>query len=262
MSIHATALVDASAEIHDSVEVGPYAIIGENVKIGPGCKIGPYVMIHENVTMGAENVFHAHAVIGDAPQHLAYKGEPREVIIGNRNIFREHTTVHRSYEEGTATTIGDDCLFMVASHVGHDSHVGNRVILTNGALLGGHVDIADNVIMSGNSAIHQFVKVGRFAMIRGMGGATKDVPPFVVVREINNVCGINTIGLRRAGFSPEARKEIKQAFRILFRQGNSVPRALEKIRAMNPGPEAMELVTFVENSKRGICSWQGGVDAE
>jgi UDP-N-acetylglucosamine acyltransferase len=260
MSIHPTALVDSTAVVHESAEIGPFAILEANVRIGAGTRVGPYVHIHANVSIGENNVFHSHCVIGDAPQHLAYKGEPRGTVIGNGNVFREHATVHRSFQEEHPTTIGDDCLFMVNSHVGHDSVVGNRVILTNGSLLGGHVEIQDFAIISGNSTIHQFVRIGRFVMMQGLSGSSKDVPPFCMAADKNEVVGLNVVGLRRAGFNTAARNEIKRAFHVLYREGHSVPRALELLRAGNPGPEVKEMITFIEGSKKGICKFRNAED--
>jgi UDP-N-acetylglucosamine acyltransferase len=255
MSIHPTALVDPTAEIHETAEIGPYVVIEKNVRIGAGTRLMPFVHICEGVTIGENNKIHSHAVIGDAPQHLAYDGGPRRTVIGDHNDIREYVTVHRSYAAEGETRIGNRCLLMVNSHVGHDSIIGDNVILTNGALLAGHVTVMDRAIISGNCGVHQFVRIGRFAMMQGLAGVSKDVPPYMIMATgMNTVAGINVIGLRRAGFSQEARNQIKQAYRILFRQGNSVPSALAKIKACGFGPEVQEIITFIEGSKRGICT--------
>lgn len=258
MSIHPTALVDPGAQLDSTVEVGPYAIIGAETRIGARTRIGAFCCIHPGVEMGADNEVHTHACIGDKPQHLAYDGGPRRTVIGNHNILREGVTIHRPFHADGETRIGDHCLLMVNSHVGHDSLLHDRVVLTNGALIAGHVTIEDNVIVSGNAGIHQFVRIGRFAMIQGCSALTKDLTPFVLMNRVNRVCGINVVGLRRAGFDAAARQAIKHAYKILFRQGHSVPRALQILRDSSPGPEVQELIAFVEQSKRGICIHAGG----
>ncbi|NQU43940.1 acyl-ACP--UDP-N-acetylglucosamine O-acyltransferase [bacterium] len=257
MAIHPTAVVSGGAQIHETAEIGPYVVIDEGVRIGAGTRIGPFVHILGLTTIGQENVIHSHVVIGDRPQHTAYDGRPRRVVIGDRNVIREHVTIHRPYEEEAETRIGNDCFFMVSSHVGHDSIVGDGVIMTNGSMLGGHVTVSERAIISGNASVHQFVRIGRFAMMQGLSGLSKDLPPFCVVRGINNVAGLNTVGLRRAGFSPAARQEIKQAYRILFREGNSIPRALEMLRVAEFGPEVAEMIDFIESSKRGVIAGRG-----
>lgn len=257
MPIHPTAVIDPGATLHESVEVGPYVVIEANVTIGANTKIYPFVHIMEGVEMGEENVVHSHAVLGDAPQHLAYDGSPRRVKIGNKNVLREYVTVNRPFESENMTTIGDGCFLMANSHVGHDSHLGDGVILTNNALIAGHCEISNNVILSGSAAVHQFVRVGRLAFVRGLSGATKDLPPFCIVREINRICGLNTVGMRRAGIEAQARKEIKDVYRILFREQHSVSRALEILESRDLGAEAREMIDFVKTSKRGICSYRG-----
>lgn len=254
MPIHPTALVDPGARIHENAEIGPYSIIENNAQVGAGTRVMPFVHIYEGVTIGENNTIHSHAVLGDKPQHLAYDGGPRRTVIGDHNTLREYVTVNRPFHADGETRIGNHCFLMANSHVGHDSVLGDHVILTNGALLGGHVTVMDRAIISGNCGVHQFVRIGRLVMMQGLSGASKDVPPYMVTVRINEVAGLNVIGMRRAGFSQEARNQVKQAYRILYREGNSVPAALEKLKAGGFGPEVQEIITFIDGSKRGICA--------
>lgn len=262
MPIHPTAIIDPTAEIHESAEIGPCALIEKNCRVGAGTKIHPFACIHEGTTIGENNEIHSHTVIGGKPQHLAYKGEPTFTVIGNNNVIREYVSIHRPFHPGAETRIGNDCFFMAGSHVGHDSIVKNRVILTNGALLAGHVTVEDFAVISGNATVHQFVRIGRFAMMQGLSGVSKDVPPFMVVAGVNTIAGMNIIGMRRGGLTQQARNEVKQVFRVIYRQGNSVPRAVQLLKEMNLASEGREILEFIESSKRGIVSVMRGKGEE
>ncbi|HBF35088.1 TPA: acyl-[acyl-carrier-protein]--UDP-N-acetylglucosamine O-acyltransferase [Candidatus Sumerlaeota bacterium] len=262
MPIHPTAIIDPSAQIDPTTEIGPYVIIDKDVKIGAGNKIHPFVSIHAGTTIGDNNEIYSYAVIGGVPQHLAYKGEPTRTFIGNNNVFRENVTIHRPFKVESETRVGSDCFFMTGSHVGHDCVLGSKIILTNGCMLAGHVEVGDNVVISGNATVHQFVRIGRGAMMQGLSGISKDLPPFMMASAVNHVAGMNIVGMRRAGISQAARTEIKQAFRILYRQGNSVPRALDALKSGNFGPEVGEIIAFIEGSKRGVLSGERGSNAE
>jgi UDP-N-acetylglucosamine acyltransferase len=193
-------------------------------------------------------------VIGDAPQDLKYRGDHTRVRIGDGNVFREHVTVHRSNSLNEDTVIGARNLFMAHSHVGHNSHIGDRVILANGALLGGHVTIADRAFISGNCLVHQFVRVGTLALMQGGSAISKDLPPFTIARGQNGICGLNTIGLRRAGLDPGQRLELRQLYQMLFRRAPSLRQGLEQARLAFHGEHSCALLNFVAASKRGVCA--------
>lgn len=256
--IHPTAVVSPEAELHESVEVGPHAVIEGKVKIGAGTVIRPGAYLFGPITMGEENMVCTGAVIGERPQHLKYQGEPTSVDIGDHNIFREHVTVHRGTTHSWKTVIGNHNFFMVHAHVAHDCIVGNRCIFANGSMLGGHCEVADSVFFSGNSATQQFVRVGRLAFLGGVSGSTKDIPPFVMQQYIDTICGLNLIGMRRAGMTHAEIDEVKIAFRILFRDGNSLPSALTRLEKDFPqSPAVQEMVTFLRGSRRGVSTMRG-----
>ena len=200
------------------------------------------------------NRFHAGCVIGDAPQDLKYKDEPTRVRIGPGNDFREHVTVHRSNSLNEDTVIGSEGLFMAHCHVGHNSQVGNVVIIANGALLGGHVQVGDRAFLSGNCLVHQFVRVGTLAFMQGGAAISKDLPPFTVARGDNGICGLNTVGLRRAGISTEERLELRRLYHALFRSGRRLHEALEQSLKRFSSPTSRLLLEFVRKASRGICS--------
>ncbi len=244
--VHPTAVLEEGAELADDVEVGPHAVIFKRVTIGPGCRI------------------HAGAVIGDIPQDLAFKGVESRVRIGARCIIRENVTIHRGTKEGTETVVGDDCFLMAGSHLAHNVRLGNKVILANGVLLAGYVDVGDGAFISGNTGVHQFVRIGRLAMVSGNAGLSKDVPPFCTTRAVtmNRAAGVNTIGLRRAGFSPEQRGQVREAFKILFASGLNISQALERLRKDYSDGPVVELADFIQASKRGICRFEGDADED
>jgi UDP-N-acetylglucosamine acyltransferase len=253
MPIHPTAIVSSEAQIHEAADIGPYVVVDGPVRIGARTRVLPYVHLSGDTVIGEDNIIHMGCVIGYEPQDLGYKGESRRLEIGNGNVFREHVTIHRASKADTVTRIGDQCFLMVNCHVGHDCQIGNRVIIANNTMLAGHVVLHDGANISGGCAIHQFTRIGRFVMMQGMSGIGKDVPPFLVALGVNRIGGINVIGLRRAGFTAEARSQIKTAHRILYREGNSVAVALEKLKAGGFGPEVAEMIAFIEGSRRGIC---------
>ena len=252
--IHPTAIVHPGAQLHESVQVGPYSVIDEHVMLGAGCELGPHVHLTGHTTIGAENRFHTGCVIGDAPQDVKYSNGPTRLIIGERNLFREHVTIHRSNTLDEETQIGSENFFMANSHVGHNSVVGNKAILANGALVGGHAMIGDGAFLSGNAVVHQFCRVGSLAMMQGCSGVSLDLPPFTIVRGINGMCGLNSVGLKRAGFGAEERRELKQAYHALFLSDDLQKDALEKARAGFTGVLAGQLIDFVAASQRGTCS--------
>ncbi len=253
--IHPSAIIDPSAAIDPSVDVGPYSVIDADVSLDEGCVIGPHVHITGHTHIGKRNRFHAGCVIGDAPQDLRYQGEPTRLLIGDNNVFREHTTLHRSNSLKEDTVIGSHNFFMANSHVGHNAVIGNHVILANGALVAGHVTIADRAFISGNCLIHQFVRVGTLALMQGGSAISKDLPPFTIARGRNATCGLNIIGLRRAGFSPEHRLQLNRAYRLLQRGGErlSLRQRLELVEFQCAGEAVRTFTEFVRQSRRGIC---------
>jgi len=251
--IHPTALVGPEAELADGVEVGPYVVLEGRVRVGPGCVLRPYVHLCGPLTMGRGNVVFSGCVLGERPQHLRYNDEPTFVEIGDHNIFREHVTVHRGTTHTWATRIGSHNFLMAHSHVAHDCHVGDRCIMANGALLGGHCTLEDGAYVSGNSAVHQFVRIGRLALLSGCSATTKDIPPFVIQQNIDTVVGINVVGMRRAGLTNDQINAVRGAFRILFRDGLVLPAALAKLERELGGVDVVaEMIAFLRGSPRGI----------
>jgi len=255
--IHSTAVVDPKAEIGEGVSIGPYTVVEAGVHIGPNCRIGPHVTLYPGVTLGEGTRVHATAVLGDTPQDLAFRDAESYVRIGRNCTIREGVTIHRGTKPGTATEIGDDCFIMAFAHCAHNVKLGRRVIMANAVLLAGYVQVADGVFLSGNAVVHQFVKIGRLAMIGGAAAVNKDVPPFCTLApgRLNGLAGMNTVGLRRAGLSPEEREEIKRAFKILFRSGLNTTQACERLREEFGQGVAAEMLTFIEGSERGICAF-------
>ena len=259
--IHPTAIIHANAQVDPTVEVGPCAVIDERVTLGIGCVVGPHAFLTGHTVIGAGNRIHAGCVIGDEPQDLKYKNEPTRLIIGDNNVFREHVTVHRSNKMEADTVIGSHNLFMAHSHVGHNVIMGNYNILANGVLLAGHVTLEDRVFLSGNCLLHQFVRVGSLAIMQGGAKISKDLPPFTVAVECNLMCGLNIIGMRRAGMGPELRLELKTLYRELFRSGRNLRESLAAAQSLVLGEPARQMLEFVGASKRGVCSdvgWDSG----
>ncbi len=261
--IHPTAIIHPKARLDGTVSVGPYAVIDEHVEAGPHCVIGPHVYLTGRLTMGGHNQFHAGCVMGDAPQDLKYKGEPTGLRIGEHNVFREHVTAHRSNRAGAETVIGSHNFLMANSHVGHNCVVGDHVIVANGALLGGHAAAGDRAFISGNCLVHQFVRVGTLALMQGGSAISKDLPPYTVARGHNGICGLNVIGLRRAGLTPDERLELKKLYRLLFRSGKNLKAAMAEAGQF-ASPAAKTLLEFVATAKRGICAdtGKGGGDED
>ena len=247
-------MIHPNAKIDPSVIIGAYAVIDENVIVGANCRIGPHVYLTGHTTIGANNIFHAGCVIGDAPQDLKYQGEPTRVQIGDHNTFREHVTVHRSSNVEGTTVIGSHNFLMANAHVGHNSIIGNNVIIANGALLGGYAVVQDRAFISGNCLLHQFVRVGTLALMQGGAGIGKDLPPYTIARGVNTMCGLNVVGLRRAGFSSEQRLELKRLYHALFHATEKFSEALAQAKKDFVSEPARVLLDFVSQSKRGICA--------
>jgi len=249
------AIVSPRAELAADVTVGPFSIIGPGVQIGPRTVVGPHVVLNGPTKIGADNRIYQFASIGDAPQDKKYNGEPTLLEIGDRNIFRESSTVNRGTAQGYGITrIGDDNLFMAYSHVAHDCIVGNKIVFANCAALAGHVEIGDWTILGGLTAVHQFVKIGAHAFLAGGAIVQRDVPPYVMVAGNPAVPHmVNAEGLKRRGFDEDQVKNVRNAYRILYRSDLKLAEATEKLRVLGETqPEVKAFVDFVASSTRSI----------
>ena len=257
MKIHSTAIVDPKAKIGIEVEIGPYAVIGPAVIIGARSTIESHAVIENEVTIGEANFIGHAAIIGAAPQDLSFSPDRRTRIeIGDKNIIREHCTVHRGSADGSVTKIGSNNFLMAGAHVGHNCEIGNHVIVANNCLLGGHVRVDDGAFLGGGCVFHQHMHVGRLAIAQGASAFSKDIPPFAIAAERNYVFGLNVVGLRRAGFGGEDRTEIKEAFQLVYSSGLNISQALEKSKTMTFGKAAREFLDFIALAKkRGVCAY-------
>jgi len=255
--IHSTAIVDKNAILADNVEVGPYCLVGPGVKIGPGTKIGPHCVIHKDTTIGKNNKFVAFCSIGADPQDLKYEGEKTYLELGDNNIVREYVTFNRATGEGNKTIIGSGSLFMANCHIAHNCIIGNNAIIANAVLLGGHVVVEEHVVMGGMSGAHQFCRIGRFAIVGGCSKVVQDIPPYSMCDgNPAKVCGLNKIGLGRAGISSKAQLLLKKAFKILFAEGLLISNAIRKVEAgVEQVEEVKRLIDFVKLSERGVVRW-------
>ncbi|MDP2921320.1 MAG: acyl-ACP--UDP-N-acetylglucosamine O-acyltransferase [Candidatus Omnitrophota bacterium] len=255
MKIHLSAIVDKKAKLADNVEVGPYAVIGPEAEIAKGVVIGARATIEGYTVIGEGTRIFTGAVIGSPPQDLKYKGEKSFLKIGKNNIIREYVTMNPGTGEGTATSIGDENLFMAYSHVAHDCRIGNKCIIANVGTLAGHVTLEDRVVLGGLAAIHQFTRVGKMAIIGGCSKVVQDIPPFSTCDgNPARVFGLNLVGIERAGVSHKAQAELRKAFKILFHSGLILKHGIEKVKKeLGEAEEVAYLLTFLKNSERGIC---------
>jgi UDP-N-acetylglucosamine acyltransferase len=254
--IHKTAIVSNKAEIENDVVIGPYCIIGDNVKINKGTKLISHVSIEGITEIGENCTIFPFTIIGFPPQDIKYKGEPTGVKIGNNNIIREFVTIHRASVSGDGfTTIGNNNFIMAYVHIAHDCKIGNSVIMANLATLAGHVIVEDFVFIGGLVAVHQFTRIGAHAMIGGFSGVGQDIPPFTMASGPRaKLYGLNSVGLKRRGFSDETINILKKAYKILFRDKLYLKEALTKLKKDLPQiPEINHLIEFIEANKRGIC---------
>ena len=253
--IHSTAIVDKKAKLADDVEVGPYAFIGPDTEIGKANVIGARATIDGHTVLGEANRIFTGAVIGSIPQDLKYKGKKTFLRIGNNNIIREYVTMNPGTEDGTVTSIGDGNLFMAYSHVAHDCRIGNSCIVANVGTLAGHVTLEDKVVIGGLAAIHQFTRIGKMAIIGGCSKVVQDVPPFSTCDgNPTRVYGLNLVGIRRAGMSQKAQRELKRAFKILFHSMHALKNGIKEVeKEIEPVEEVKYLLNFLKNSERGIC---------
>lgn len=253
--IHSTAIIHESAVIGKNVEIGPYSVIGARVEIGDDCWIGPHVVLNGPTKMGRNNKIFQFASVGEDCQDLKYAGEETFLEIGDNNVFRESCTIHRGTAQDNGTTrIGNNNLLMAYVHVAHDCVLGNNIILSNNATLAGHTKLANNVIIGGLSALHQFTRVGEFAMIGGCSAVNKDIPPyFMATGNYAKAQGINSVGLKRRGFDSKTIMEIKRAYKVLCRDGNTLENAkLEIAEKLEACPELQVLYDFICEESRGI----------
>jgi UDP-N-acetylglucosamine acyltransferase len=254
--IHPTALVDSKAEIDDGVEIGPYCVIEKGVSVSEGSRIGPHVIIREGTEIGKGCQIFQFASIGEAPQFLGFKGEKTSLQIGHHNIIREFATLHRgTIKGGGKTVIGNDNFFMAYSHVAHDCQIGNQVVMANGATLGGHILIEDYAIIGGLAAVHQFCRIGTHAILSGLTGVSQDVPPYMMAAGSRaKLYGLNTVGLKRHQFSEQTIRALKKAYRIIFRSGLTLEKAVKAAKEDDIFliKEVQHLLDFIQHSKRGI----------
>jgi len=254
--IHATAVVDPSAEIDANVEIGPYSVIAGDVQIHAGATIGSHVTIDRYTTIGQNCKIFQHAAIGAVPQAVRYKGEKTFVKIGRGTIIREFVTVHRGTEFGGGITeIGEENFLMAYSHIAHDCSTGRKVIFANAASLGGHIQVGDFATLGAFVAVHQFVRIGDYAFVGAVSGVTKDIPPYVLASGSPRakLHGMNIVGLKRHHFEAEKIRLLKRAYRILFRLGLTLNEAMERVVAeVDQIPEVVALIEFIKSSQRGI----------
>ncbi len=255
MAIHPTAVVDSGAQVDRTCEIGPYAVVGPHVKIGARTVVSAHAVVAGRTTLGEANRVFPHAVLGEIPQDLKYGGEPTALVVGDRNTFRECVTINLgTVQGGGVTTIGNGCLFMANSHVGHDCLIGDGAIIANSVALAGHVVLEDHVHMSGLAAVHQFCRIGRLAFVSGLTGVAMDVPPYCTAAGPRaELAGLNTVGMQRAGMTEEQVGRVKQAYKIVFRSNLGLGEALAQLeQELGSHPEVAHFLAFVKASERGI----------
>jgi UDP-N-acetylglucosamine acyltransferase len=252
--IHPTAIVDPGAEIGAGTIVGPYCVIGTNVALGENCWLQHHVTLQGPTQAGAKNKFYAYCSIGQQTQDLKYAGEPTYLEIGDENTFREFVTVNRSTTKDGKTRVGSRGNFLAYSHVGHDCTVGDEVVFSNNGTLAGHVQVGDNAVMGGLTAVHQFCRIGRFAITGGCSKIVQDIPPFMIADgNPAEIRGVNLVGLERKNYPADKIKLIKEAFRLIYRSKYNTAQALEAVRKELPqSDEVREIVEFIEKTERGI----------
>jgi len=256
-NIHPTAVIDAGASLGNDIAIGPYCVIGDGVELGDRCILHSHVSLMGPAVIGEKNEFYPHCAVGGRSQDLKYVDEPTYLNIGSGNTFREFVTVNRGTSRGDATSIGNDGHFLAYSHVAHDCVVGNGVIFSNNGTLAGHVTVADNAILGGLSAIHQFCRIGRHAITGGCSKIVQDIPPFMIADgNPAQVRGVNTVGLQRHGFPEDQIRALKEAYKVIFKRNLTLDEALAELKALYCGEGAdypvNELIAFVEASQRGI----------
>lgn len=252
--IHPTAIVDPRAEVHETVRIGPYCIIDGPVRLGADCELKGHVVIAGPSKIGSRNIFYPFACIGERSQDTKYAGEPTSLVIGHDNVFRENVTVHRSTTDDGVTAIGNHGLFLAYTHIAHDCVVGDYTIFSNNGTLAGHVTVEDHVVIGGLTAVHQFCRLGQHSITGGCSKIVQDVPPFMIADgNPAEIRGVNKVGLERRGFSQETIRQLREAYRLLYRSNLNTQQSLEKLRSEKTSNELIHrLVSFIETSERGI----------
>ena len=253
MAIHPTAVISPQADIDPGVDIGPYVVIDGAVRVGRGTRILAHAVLTGWTEIGQDNEIHMGAVIGHVPQDVSYSGAKSFLRIGHRNIIREHSQIHRGTQADSATVIGNDNYLMQHAHVAHNCRLGDHTIIAGGALLAGYVEVADRAFVSGNCVVHQFVRIGTLALLRGLSRTSRDVPPFCIMDGTHTVRGLNVVGLRRAGFSRERIAALRRAFATLFRQRGNMRHQVERLLETDPSQDVRALLDFIQNSERGVC---------
>lgn len=252
-NIHPTAIVDAKAELAENVSIGPYAVIGAGVVIGAGSTVAAHAVIEGQTTIGRDNEIGVGAVIGLAPQDYAFKNCVSRVVIGDKNKIREYAQIHRGTKENSETVIGNENFLMGFSHVAHNCRLGNQVIVANGALLAGYVTVEDGAFISGLCPVHQFTRIGKYAMMRGGSRISLDLPPYTIADNANEIRGINVVGLSRRGFTKPMIAEIKALYRDVFFSDELLQDIVQARLATNPPEHLRHFLEFIRQSETGIC---------
>jgi UDP-N-acetylglucosamine acyltransferase len=252
--IHSSAIVHPKAQIGSGCEIGPYCVIGENAALGDGCKLHSHVVIDGHTKLGRENEIFPFASLGLKTQDLKWKGGVTRTEIGDNNTFREYVTVHSATGDGEVTRVGSHNTILAYCHIAHNCTLGDCIIMSNVATLAGHVTVEDHAVIGGLAAVHQFCRIGKMSMIGGCSKIVQDVPPFMIVDgNPGETRTINKVGMERHGISEEAQNALRQAYKILFREGLTIPNAVAKIESELPKlPEVLHLLNFVRTSERGI----------
>jgi UDP-N-acetylglucosamine acyltransferase len=254
MPIHPTAVVAREAEIEPEADIGPYVVVDGPVRVGRGTKVMAHAYLTGWTEIGEDNTIHVGAVIGHEPQDVAYTGGRTFLRIGRRNIIREYVQIHRGTLADSATVVGDDNFFMQQAHVAHNCRIGSRTIIAGGALLAGYVEVEDGAFVSGNCVVHQFVRIGKLALLRGLSRTSRDVPPFCIMDGTHTVRGVNAVGLRRAGVGTDRIRALRRAFARLFVRKVNLAEAMRELEAEGPlSEEVAYLLAFIRSSRRGVC---------
>ena len=262
-TIHPTAMIGKAVQLGDGNDIGPGCLIEDGVMLGSRNKLWMNVYVGPGTALGDGNQIHMGAVIGHLPQDAAFSGATTHTTIGSRNTIREYVTIHRGTKEGSTTIVGDDNFFMANAHIAHNCRIGSNIVFANLATLAGYCEVEDGAFLSGMVVLHQFVRVGRLAIISGLSAVNKDVPPYLLCGGRPAVIqGVNVVGLRRAKILASAREEIKRAYKLLYRQGLNVRHALEVIERECRSSELQRLIEFIKKSERGICAGIGSESTE